>query len=133
MRYKNTSLRILTAAAISVGLFTVAGAPQKDGKTNPSTTSEQPRNNTSDRDLTQKVRQAVEADTSLSTYAHNVKIFTRNGTVTLKGAVRSQDEKKAVEAKAAEVAGAGNVVNDLIVKPEKANRKVKPDESAKEK
>jgi osmotically-inducible protein OsmY len=47
----------------------------------------------------------------LSTYAHNVKIVSVNGMVTLKGPVRSEDEKKAVEAKATEIAGAGKVVN----------------------
>ena len=36
--------------------------------------------------------------------------------------MRSDEEKRSVEAKAEEVAGKGNVVNDLTVKPEKANR-----------
>jgi osmotically-inducible protein OsmY len=35
----------------------------------------------------------------------------------LKGPVRSEDEKQAVEQKAAEVAGAGKVSNELTVKP----------------
>jgi osmotically-inducible protein OsmY len=38
------------------------------------------------------------------------------GKVTLKGRVRSDDEKKAIETKATEVAGAGNVVDELTVK-----------------
>ena len=45
------------------------------------------------------------ADKSLSTYAHNVKIISQNGTVTLKGPVKSDDEKTAVIAKAVAVAG----------------------------
>lgn len=44
-------------------------------------------------------------DKALSTYAHNVKIISQNGTVTLKGPVRSEDEKQAIEAKTNEVAG----------------------------
>jgi osmotically-inducible protein OsmY len=40
--------------------------------------------------------------------------------VTLKGPVRSEEEKSAIEAKAAEVAGAGNVVNQLEVAPPKS-------------
>jgi osmotically-inducible protein OsmY len=44
-------------------------------------------------------------DKSLSTYGHNVKVISQNGMVTLKGPVRSEDEKSAIEAKAVEVVG----------------------------
>ena len=58
------------------------------------------------------------ADKSLSTYAHNVKIISQNGRVTLKGPVRSEEEKKAIKSKAVEVAGnSGNVDDQLTVKP----------------
>ena len=60
-------------------------------------------------------------DKSLSTYAHNVKIITQNGVVTLKGPVRSEEEKQAVEAKAKEIAGPGKVTSDLEVKPKRQN------------
>jgi hyperosmotically inducible protein len=56
-------------------------------------------------------------DKSLSSYAHNVKIIAENGAVTLKGPVRSDEEKTAVEAKAAEIAGADKVISQLEVKP----------------
>jgi osmotically-inducible protein OsmY len=56
-------------------------------------------------------------DKSLSTYAHNVKIITQNGQVTLKGPVRSEDEKKTVETKATEVAGENAVTSQLDIKP----------------
>jgi osmotically-inducible protein OsmY len=56
-------------------------------------------------------------DKSLSTYAHTVKIITQGGQVTLKGPVRSDDEKRTVEAKAAEVAGENKVTDQLDVKP----------------
>jgi hyperosmotically inducible protein len=46
-----------------------------------------------------------------------VKVITQNGMVTLKGPVRSEEEKKAVEAKAAEVAGADKVTNEIDVQP----------------
>jgi osmotically-inducible protein OsmY len=80
-------------------------------------TADRQTENRSDRDITQQVRQALVKDKSLSTYAHNVKVVTQNGKVTIKGPVRSEEEKKAVEAKAEEVAGAGNVTNQLHVKP----------------
>jgi hyperosmotically inducible periplasmic protein len=80
-------------------------------------TADQQKENRSDRDITQQIRQAIVKDKSLSTYAHNVKIITQNGQVTLKGPVRSEDEKKTVEAKATEVAGENKVTSELDIKP----------------
>jgi hypothetical protein len=82
-------------------------------------TADQQKNNLSDRDLTQQIRKAITDDKSLSTYAHNVKIITQNGQVTLKGPVRSDDEKRAVEAKATEIAGENKVTSELAVKTKK--------------
>jgi osmotically-inducible protein OsmY len=90
---------------------------QQDHNDNP-TTAQQQKENPSDRELTQQVRKAIMQDKSLSTYAHNVKIISQNGTVTLKGPVRSEDEKRAIDAKAAEVAGRDKVVDELTVTPE---------------
>ena len=75
----------------------------------------QQRESASDRTMTQQIRKAIVNDKSLSSYAHNVKVITQNGHVTLAGPVRSDEEKSAVEAKAAEVAGATNVTNQLEV------------------
>ena len=80
-------------------------------------TADQQKDKRSDRDITQQIRQSIMKDKSLSTYAHNVKIITQNGQVTLKGPVRSEDEKKTVEAKATEVAGENKVASQLDVKP----------------
>ena len=55
-------------------------------------------------------------DKSLSTYAHNVKIVTQDGQVTLKGPVRSEDEKKAIEAKATEGAGTKDFAHEKNTK-----------------
>lgn len=65
------------------------------------------KNDAADRATTQKIRKALIADKSLSSYAHNIKIITVNGTVALRGPVRSEEEKAAIESKAAEIAGAG--------------------------
>jgi osmotically-inducible protein OsmY len=82
------------------------------------TTADQQKMNAADADVTKKIRQSVMADKSLSTYAHNVKIITQNGKVTLKGPVRSEEEKQTVATKAADAAGgASNVDNQLTVKP----------------
>jgi len=80
-------------------------------------TADQQKMNVSDRQLTQKVRKAVVSDKGLSTYAHNIKIIAQNGKVTLKGPVRSDDEKQAIASKAEGIAGAGNIDNELTVKP----------------
>jgi hyperosmotically inducible periplasmic protein len=80
-------------------------------------TADRQSNNLSDRDITQQVRQAINADKTFSTYAHNVKVITQNGQVTLKGPVRSDEEKRAIEAKATAIAGDGKVTSELTVKP----------------
>ena len=72
-------------------------------------------NNTADMDITRRIRSSVTADKNLSTYGHNVKIVTANGTVTVNGVVRSEDETTDIGAKAAAVAGKDHVVNDLKV------------------
>jgi len=79
-------------------------------------TADQAEENRSDRQVMQEIRKAVVGDKSLSTYAHNVKIIAQNGKVTLKGPVRSDEEKNTIEAKAVSVAGQGNVTNHLTVK-----------------
>jgi hyperosmotically inducible protein len=88
-------------------------------------TADQQKETEADRDLTKKIRQAVVADKALSTYAHNVKIVSQDGQVTLKGPVRSEAEKASIEAKATEIAGAGKVTNQITVAPADAPKKSK--------
>jgi len=80
-------------------------------------TADQQKENSADRQLTQKIRRAVVEDKSLSTSAHNVKIISQNGTVTLKGPVKSEEEKQTIESKATQIAGQGNVKNEIEVAP----------------
>jgi osmotically-inducible protein OsmY len=82
-------------------------------------TADQGKNNMSDRDMMKKIRRAVVEDKSLSTYGHNVKIIAQHGKVTLKGPVHSEEERRNIEAKAVEIAGQGNVTNQLTVKGDK--------------
>jgi len=74
-------------------------------------------NLSSDLKITQRIRKSVMADSSLSTYAHNVKIVSVNGAVTLNGVVKDAHEKSVIQAKARAVAGKGNVTNDLTIAP----------------
>jgi hyperosmotically inducible protein len=69
-----------------------------------------------DRTITQNIRQAITADDSLSTSGKNVKIITTtDGTVTLRGPVKSEKEKTEIEAKAKQVAGVKKVDNQLEI------------------
>jgi hyperosmotically inducible protein len=90
---------------------------QNKDQTNP--TADQQKMNPADRALTQKIRKAIHQDTTLSTYAHNIKIISQDGKVTLRGPVRSEDEKANIEAKAVAVAGQGNVTDQLEIAPPK--------------
>jgi len=83
-------------------------------------TAERQKMSAEDRELTRKIRAALTADKSLSIYAHNVKIVTRDGKVTLKGPVRSDDEKTALLSKATGIAGEGNVTDEMDVAPPKS-------------
>jgi len=116
---------IATGLLLSVGISGAMQAPdntkvnQRD-KAKSQPTADQARNASSDLQIMQKIRKAVVADKSLSTYGHNVKIISEHGKVTLKGPVHTQEERNNIEAKATEVAGAGNVTNMLAVKGDKA-------------
>jgi osmotically-inducible protein OsmY len=82
-------------------------------------TADQQKETAADRELARKIRRALVKDDALSTYAHNVKVIAIGGTVTLRGPVRSAEEKAAVEAKAVEIAGKEHVKNLLSIAPAK--------------
>lgn len=69
----------------------------------------------SDRTITQKIRQAIMADDSLSTNAKNIKIITIQGVVTLRGPVASSREIDAIVSKVNDVQGIVKVDNQLEV------------------
>lgn len=82
-------------------------------------TADQQSQNKADLALAQKIRQAIVKDKTLSTNAHNCKVVTRDGAVTLRGPVNSEKEKAAVEKIAVDIAGQGKVANELTIKPSK--------------
>ena len=110
--------------AVAQGQDSSAQQPAPDntkmnkGDSSPSQpTADQQKDNRSDRDITQQIRKAIMADKSLSTYGHNVKVISQNGVVTLKGPVRSDEEKQMIEQKAADIVGKDKVTSELAVKP----------------
>jgi hyperosmotically inducible periplasmic protein len=120
----------LLSASLLLGACLTAGAAQQEqqpapdnSKTNQgdnnkgAVTADQQKMDPADRNITKQIRSAIYKDKSLSTYAHNIKIISQDGKVTLKGPVRTADEKDSIAAKAASVVGAENVTNQLDVTP----------------
>jgi osmotically-inducible protein OsmY len=119
-------LLLLLAAAIFAGPIQQEQQPASDNtKTNQrdaskeAKTADQQKMNPADRETTKKIRAALTDDKDLSTYAHNIKIITRDGMVTLKGPVRSEDERMEIQSRAQQIAGASNVTNKLTIAPPK--------------
>ena len=131
---KHTAKVVLQMLLLTVALTIVSAAAWAQDSTVPAAdntkvnqrdknkaepTADQQKENQPDRELARQIRRSIIQDKSLSSYAHNVKIIAQNGTVTLKGPVRSDEEKTVVEAKAAEIAGADKVTSQLEVKPKR--------------
>jgi osmotically-inducible protein OsmY len=72
-------------------------------------------NSKSDVELTRQIRRTITKSKDFSTDARNVKIITLNGHVTLKGPVKSEDEKLAITKIATDIAGASNVTNHIVI------------------
>jgi osmotically-inducible protein OsmY len=111
--------KFLSLAASSMFIVHAAYTQAPDNSANnkqPGITAEGQSNSASDLAITRKIRKAVVADKSLSTYALNIKIITANGTVTLKGPVKSAEEKLKIGSKAGEVVDASKIDNQLEVK-----------------
>ena len=114
-----TCITVVLAVFGSVGIASPQSQPDntrsnKGDADKSAVTADQQKMNASDRALTQKIRKAVMADKSLSTYGHNVKIVSQNGMVTLKGPVHSDDERKSIRDKAVEATGGPDKVSDQM-------------------
>jgi osmotically-inducible protein OsmY len=130
--HRSTISKAIASATLLGSFFVVQlSAQSTDAQTKPdnsavnkrdkdpgAVTADQQKMNPADREIAAKIRKSIMADKSLSTYAHNVKIISQDGTVTLKGPVRSDAEVSSIVAKATDVAGsADKVVNQMSVVP----------------
>jgi hyperosmotically inducible periplasmic protein len=79
------------------------------------TTADQQSQNKDDLALAKQIRAAIVKDKALSINAHNCKVVTNGGAVTLRGPVKSDEEKAAVEKIAVGIAGEGKVTNQLTI------------------
>ena len=99
---------------------TVAVAPDSSGRNvrdrNDATkTAGDQSESEADRTISQNIRQAIVADDSVSTNGKNVKIITVDGMVTLRGPVKTEQEKTNIGAKAQQIAGVKRVDNQLEI------------------
>jgi osmotically-inducible protein OsmY len=108
-------LRVVAMGVVATFLFAAAPEPAIAAaqSQNAAAGAAQQSNQPSDIAITRDIRRALMKDKSLSIAAHNVTIITKAGKVTLKGKVESAAEKQTVESAAGNVAGAGNVDDQL--------------------
>jgi hyperosmotically inducible periplasmic protein len=115
------SLSLLGLASVTMAQNPTPAAPDNSGVNvrdrNPEAmTAGQQSNAKGDVELTRRIRRAVVKDNSLSMMAHNVKIISANGSVILRGPVKTEEEKAAIARKAQAIAGGDKVDNQLEVK-----------------
>jgi hyperosmotically inducible protein len=106
---------------LALGVSAAPGIPAVQQSGDSQKTADDQKNSKEDIALTARIRKALMDDKGLSMAAHNVKIITQNGIVTLRGTVKSDAEKEAVAAKARELAGAAMVSDSLTVSPPRTN------------
>jgi osmotically-inducible protein OsmY len=107
--------RVLAVGVVAAMLSAAAPGPASAAMQSQAASAgaAQQSNQSSDIAITRNIRRALMKDKSLSLEAHNVTIITKGGKVTLKGRVESAAEKQSVESAASNVAGVGNVENQL--------------------
>jgi hyperosmotically inducible protein len=121
---------ILTLACLSAFSLTALAADDEKAKADNSATNERDRsgetktsgdqpNSSVDLKITQAIRQALMKDSELSTTAKNIKIITASGQVTLRGPVKSAQEKAKVDQIARSAAGGAQIDDQLDVKGSK--------------
>jgi hyperosmotically inducible periplasmic protein len=121
---------ILTLACLSaLSLAALAAEEQKEKPDNTATnerdrsgetkTSGDQSNSSADLQITQAIRQALMKDSELSTTAKNIKIITANGQVTLRGPVKTAQEKAKIGQIARSAAGGAQIDDQLDVKESK--------------
>ena len=105
--------------SFGLALFAQTNTDNSDfNKGNPNVgilTSDQQSNSENDMQITAQIRREIMKQKNFSTYAQNVKIITTNGSVVLKGPVRSLFEQNSIMKFANSVVGASKVTNELTI------------------
>ena len=121
---KRTLLALACLSALSLAAFaadngkakadnTATNQRDRSGETK---TSGDQSNSSADLKITQAIRQALIKDDQISTTAKNIKVITANGQVTLRGPVKTVQEKAKVDQIARSAAGGAQIDNQLDVK-----------------
>ncbi len=123
---KRITLSLLCLSALSLSAFAqeTATAPDnskvnKRDRSGQAMTSGDQSNSKSDIKLSAAIRRAVVKDKALSMTAKNIKIISVNGMVTLRGPVKTAEEKAEIAKVAAAAAGGAKIDNQLEVKASK--------------
>jgi hyperosmotically inducible protein len=117
----STACSAILATSLSTWAQSTPIAPDNTGvnardRNAAAVTADQQSNSKGDIELTRRIRRSLEKDPSLSVIAHNIKIISADGNVTLKGPVNTEREKASIGAKDQKVAGADKVANEIEVK-----------------
>jgi hyperosmotically inducible periplasmic protein len=118
---------ILTLACLTALSLAALAADEQKRKPDNTATNERDRsgetktsgdqsNSSADLKTTQAIRQALMKDGELSTTAKNIKVITANGHVTLRGPVKTAQEKAKIDQLAKSAAGGAQIDNQLDVK-----------------
>src|SRR6266550_2876239 len=117
---------LLVLASLSVVSLAVLADDEKAKSDNTATnqrdrsgetkTSGDQSNSSADLKTTQAIRQALMKDGELSTTAKNIKVITANGHVTLRGPVKTAQEKAKIDQLAKSATGGAQIDNQLDVK-----------------
>ena len=124
---KRTLLALACLGALSLDAFatdnekakpdnTATNERDRSGETK---TSGDQSNSSADLKITQAVRRALMKDRELSTTAKNIKVITANGHVTLRGPVKTGQEKAKIDQIAKSAAGGAQIDDQLDVKGSK--------------
>jgi len=118
---------LLALACLSVFGLAALAADNEKAKPDNTTTNQRDRsgktktsgdqsNSSADLKTTQAIRQALMKDGGLSTSAKNIKVITANGHVTLRGPVKTAQEKAKIDQLAKSAAGGAQIDNQVDVK-----------------
>jgi len=121
---KRTLLALACLSALSLAAFAADNEKAKPDNTatndrdrsGETQTSGDQSNSSADLKITQAIRRAVMKDRELSTAAKNIKVVTANGQVTLRGPVKSAQEKAKVDQIARSAASGAQIDDQLEVK-----------------
>jgi hyperosmotically inducible protein len=124
---KRTLLALACLSALSLAAFAADNEKSKPDNTatnerdrsGETKTSGDQSNSSADLKITQSIRRALMKDRELSTTAKNIKVITANGQVTLRGPVKTAQEKAKVARIARSAAGRVQIDDQLDVKGSK--------------